>query len=504
MSPVGYDCTGEAVTAASDEAQTAVLDPFDGRVLFASGKWNPFDVHANHLGAIRFRDNYQDDDNVSAHLNFEWDLDWKFMTSLQFGLKYADREKDVSTQNVAFQNNISVLDREDPDFVYSITGGFQSIRLTDMLSGEPFPYDNFAEDLVSDRSNAFFGGWPMLDSNKAIAAYLGRDPGTVRTQTNPLGTRNIRTETQAAFLKLNFEGADGRLTGNVGLRFVKDSNEANGFGGIDFQRATWLFDPYDLFVVRQLGNMDLAPCPEPVRGELNGNLSFQAVPANDAELRNCYDWAVTHAYQYNNADTIPYVNGQWVYGDPSINQITIVDYSTNPPTIVQNGPLPGVINDVNGNPITTSTRLWVDFRGASQTWQYKDLSTAFTGPNGNVSQTWSRQAVSSGSAQHELLLPSLNLNYALNDEMIVRFAASRTMTRPAFDALNPRLSINENVWGPTANGSAGNASLKPLKSTNIDVSWEWYFNDDSMFSAALFLQGYEGLPGDDRYAVPLP
>ena len=499
VQPVGYDCSsGSGDCSYAMSTTIAVFDPFDGRVVEAAGKWNPFDLYANHLGGLRWRRNNQDDDNRSLHLDFEWDLDWRGMSSLQFGAKYAEREKDVHTQNQQALNNTALRDRSDPSVVYSPTAGMQSINLIDMLSGESFPYDNFAEDLTANRGNAFFGGWPMLDSNKAIQEYIGRDPGTVQDATNLQGTRNIQTDIKAAFLKLNFEGMGGRLTGNIGLRWVQDTNMASGYGGITFQRSSWMFDPYDLLVVRRLADIEGSqPCPEPVRGinPNNGLPSPQYTPQNDAELRNCWDWAITHGYDYTNAKTIPYVDGQWVLpGGIDTNRLVTVDYSGSTPVIAETLPLPAMIVDADGNLVPTNNRLYIDFRGASAAWQYQDRTTAFTGPNGNVPQTWQREAQTSGTARHQLLLPSLNINYAINDEMIVRFAVSRTMTRPAFDSLNPRLNINENVWGLTATGAAGNSALKPLKSTNFDVSWEWYFNDSSIFSAALFYKDMKDFP----------
>ncbi len=491
VEPVGYDCTaGGGDCSYAMSTSLAVFDPFDGRVVSASGKWNPFDLYANHLGGLRWRRNDQSDDNLSVHLDFEYDLDWGFATTLQFGVKYAEREKDVHTQNQTALNNTALFDTSDPSIVYSPTAGMQSINLIDMLSGEAFPYDDFAEDLTDDRSNAFFGGWPMLDANRAIQAYIGRDPGSVQDATNLQGTRNIETETNAAFVKLDFEGMEGRLTGNIGLRLVQDKNTASGYGGITFQRSSWMFDPYDLLVVRGLANIEGSePCPEPILGinPNNGLPSPQYTPQNDAELRGCWDWAITHGYDYTNDNTIPYVDGQWVLpGGIDTNRLVWVDYSGETPVVRETLPLPAMLVDANGNLVPSNNRLYVDFRGASETWQYQDRSTTFTGPNGNVPQTWQREAQTSGTAKHTLLLPSLNVNFATNENMIVRFAVSRTMTRPAFDSLNPRLNINENVWGLTAIGSAGNAALKPLKSTNLDVSWEWYFNDSGLLSVALF------------------
>ena len=84
------------------------------------------------------------------------------------------------------------------------------------------------------------------------------------------------------------------------------------------------------------------------------------------------------------------------------------------------------------------------------------------------------------------ILPSLNVNWIANDDMIVRFAASQTMARPRIDDLQPNFTIRENRFNAVSTGTVGNPQLKPFLSTNFDASYEWYFDKGSLFSVALF------------------
>jgi TonB-dependent receptor len=96
------------------------------------------------------------------------------------------------------------------------------------------------------------------------------------------------------------------------------------------------------------------------------------------------------------------------------------------------------------------------------------------------------------SEEHDYaeLLPSFNLNYALREDMLLRFAASKTMARPQFDHLRPNGNLNiASFTESTFRG--GNPLLKPLISTNLDVSWEWYYGDSNMLAAALFYKDIE-------------
>ncbi|MCJ8294076.1 MAG: TonB-dependent receptor [Colwellia sp.] len=94
---------------------------------------------------------------------------------------------------------------------------------------------------------------------------------------------------------------------------------------------------------------------------------------------------------------------------------------------------------------------------------------------------------STASNTTENWLPSFNLNYALNEDTIIRFSASQTMARPQIDNLTPAANYSEQVYGAgVATGTINNPNLKALESTNLDLSYEWYFNDGGAISVALF------------------
>jgi TonB-dependent receptor len=85
-------------------------------------------------------------------------------------------------------------------------------------------------------------------------------------------------------------------------------------------------------------------------------------------------------------------------------------------------------------------------------------------------------------------LPSFTFNYMLKDDMMLRFAATKTMARPTFQQIRPNGNVNIPSSGggfePTFKG--GNTLLEPLVSNNFDISWEWYFGESGLVSAALF------------------
>ena len=83
------------------------------------------------------------------------------------------------------------------------------------------------------------------------------------------------------------------------------------------------------------------------------------------------------------------------------------------------------------------------------------------------------------------LLPNVNVKLELTDDLFLRYAYSETLTRPMMDDLVPVFNVTVSRPG-NLQAQAGNTELQPYKSTNWDVSLEWYYDDTSYFSAAAF------------------
>ncbi|AAY49534.1 TonB-dependent receptor [Xanthomonas campestris pv. campestris str. 8004] len=92
------------------------------------------------------------------------------------------------------------------------------------------------------------------------------------------------------------------------------------------------------------------------------------------------------------------------------------------------------------------------------------------------------------------VLPSLNLRWMLSDQLQWRFAASRGISRPTFDRLNPNLSLSTGTsnGASTFTGTAGNPSLEAVKADQFDTALEWYFGQGSMMYGTLFYKKVEG------------
>lgn len=85
------------------------------------------------------------------------------------------------------------------------------------------------------------------------------------------------------------------------------------------------------------------------------------------------------------------------------------------------------------------------------------------------------------------VLPSANIRYAVSKDVVIRSALAKTMARPDYTALSSTTSVNDQL----NTGTGGNPSLDPVRSTNFDLSAEWYFAPRSMVSIGLFYQNFE-------------
>ena len=75
---------------------------------------------------------------------------------------------------------------------------------------------------------------------------------------------------------------------------------------------------------------------------------------------------------------------------------------------------------------------------------------------------------------YDYLLPSLNLKFGLTDEVILRLAASKVLTRPENGYIRNYFTAGIDTTG-NFTGSAGDPTLLPATANQFDASLEWYF-----------------------------
>lgn len=112
-------------------------------------------------------------------------------------------------------------------------------------------------------------------------------------------------------------------------------------------------------------------------------------------------------------------------------------------------------------------------------------------PTSSPDVTYSPAEPLTQKGSYNKLLPSLNFGYWLREDLIVRTAIARTMTRPSLNQLAP--TRTDNTLDRTfAVFYDGNADLQPVEADQADLSAEWYFADKSVLSGAVFWKDISG------------
>ncbi|GAB3032954.1 TonB-dependent receptor [Oleiagrimonas citrea] len=99
------------------------------------------------------------------------------------------------------------------------------------------------------------------------------------------------------------------------------------------------------------------------------------------------------------------------------------------------------------------------------------------------------------SGSYRYFLPDIDLSFDLTDEMKLRLSYGETIGRPGWGDIQGGQTLDTLVRVDGGTGSQGNPGLKPLLSHNIDLSYAWYYGDNSYFSVAYFRKNIDNYIG---------
>ena len=86
------------------------------------------------------------------------------------------------------------------------------------------------------------------------------------------------------------------------------------------------------------------------------------------------------------------------------------------------------------------------------------------------------------SKSYDNILPSVNLAYNVREDVILRFAAAQVIARPNYADMTNYFQLSDGIL----TGNGGNPNLDPYKSSNFNVSAEWYFQPQAIVAVELF------------------
>lgn len=102
------------------------------------------------------------------------------------------------------------------------------------------------------------------------------------------------------------------------------------------------------------------------------------------------------------------------------------------------------------------------------------------------------------------ILPSMNFKLNLTDEVVLRLAAAKAISRPFLSQLIPNTSIDpeiEDLNDDKENRtiSYNNPGLEPYSSKQFDTALEWYYSDNGNLAFATYFKKFAGFVKDEKF-----
>lgn len=186
---------------------------------FVAPETNPHSV-----SQIRDNVRFVTDDNYYAQIDFDMLLDGDVFTAFKLGAKWTDRTKNKEDDSTYIR--MWLEDIENSDKIRSSFINADNVPV--------FPVDDFMEGRGSD---SMIRSWGVIDFDNAIsnaAGVFGVDNFDELPFSKYRDYRNsydLNIETRAVYAMLDIDTFDGRLLGNVGVRYVETIRTAVGYKG---------------------------------------------------------------------------------------------------------------------------------------------------------------------------------------------------------------------------------------------------------------------------------
>ncbi|MFC7292862.1 TonB-dependent receptor [Hirschia litorea] len=456
--------------------------------------YNPDDAFAQSINSLSQTVTAVKDEQTTAFIDLDYDLNKFGLTTLELGGKYTKREKFTDAQTGSVTNTkvgVSVVDPE--------TG--REVLVGNNL--DQTPISGFSRRVGGDglwaslglNRNALTDDFVSFDA-ESVFNLVAADPN-LAIDIDDSATRGADFENIALYAKQNFSFYDDRVSGNIGVRYVKTEVETTGAGGLrafneSFGRNQRVLD---LGVLRSLSDSSKPECA--------------ASPIYEGAQLNTFD-----QYRYSRIDGL---------GVDTKGTVSFLDDTRIDNLVPEGGCFEPLLANAEtflaaGDEGRNALLRWNNaFFTNNYFWTFDDdpsngAGFVVTDPGGPAEALTSinntiHTVPTAGSHEYDVFLPSMNINWAVTDDVILRFAASKSMTRPNIDSLRPGFQVNENGWGSPATKFSTvnlfNTQLDPLESINIDTSVEWYFAKDALLSLGLFYKDITNLEETEEQVVYL-
>ncbi len=304
---------------------------------------------------------------------------------------------------------------------------------------------------------------------------------------------NTRTEIEQVQLFGEYQFNGSGFFENAGIKFGveqrKDVNSALASG--DNRQGVGNWDGVDpaLFPDQYFESRDFGRDFPDFGSTTNDDLFFTGVDANIFPLIEAAEFI--NARGNNSSDFYDFVNGKVQWNNIYATNRTIEEESTSFfGQFSSNFEFFGLDSnllvglryeetDVSSSSfVNVPTTLW---------WQSDDdWSSALA----------SEKTLQSGKGSYDYLLPNLDFDVSVIENVKVRLSYSETIGRPSYSDLRPDVGLGNLLQ---RGASAGDPGLKPLESQNFDISAEWYYTDDSYLALGYFRKDVDGFIGSQIF-----
>ncbi|MGI9248930.1 MAG: TonB-dependent receptor, partial [Woeseiaceae bacterium] len=102
------------------------------------------------------------------------------------------------------------------------------------------------------------------------------------------------------------------------------------------------------------------------------------------------------------------------------------------------------------------------------------------------------------TGDYDYLLPNIDFNIEIIDDLLIRASFSETIGRPGYEAIQGGITVASPCRVDGCDAFSGNPGLLPLEAQNFDISVEWYFDEASYAAIGYFYKDVKNFPGTDR------
>ncbi|WP_229425493.1 TonB-dependent receptor [Massilia sp. Se16.2.3] len=105
------------------------------------------------------------------------------------------------------------------------------------------------------------------------------------------------------------------------------------------------------------------------------------------------------------------------------------------------------------------------------------------------------------TGKYDYLLPTFDADLDVRRDMKLRASYGQTIGRPRYDQIAGGQVLDAGARVNGGVGSQGNPGLLPVKSKNLDLSWEWYYGKQNFVSIGHFRKDLENYAGSSSFVA---